>query len=77
MEDPENHGVTFCVAILGSNKMTVSVATDHTEYYQVYLSNGLVHNNVQHAHRNALTLVAFLAIPKSMSYTFFTYNNCK
>ena len=46
----------------------MSVATGHTEYYLLYLSNSLVHNNVRHAHRNALTLVAFLAIPKSMSF---------
>ena len=70
MKDPENHGATFCAAILGSDKTTVSVATGHTEYYPVYLSNSVVHNNVRRARRNALTLVAFLAIPKSMSFSF-------
>jgi len=73
VKDPENHGATFCAAILGSDKTTVSVATGHTEYYPLYLSNGLVHNNVQHARRNALTLVAFLAIPKSMSFAFYIF----
>lgn len=43
----------------------VLVATGQNEYYQLYLSNGIVHNNVHCAHHNALTLMAFLAIPKS------------
>ncbi|KAF8801177.1 hypothetical protein BYT27DRAFT_7226944 [Phlegmacium glaucopus] len=64
-KDPQNHGATFCPIILGSDKTTVSVATGQTEYYPVYMSNGLVHNNVCRAHRNALTLIAFLAIPKT------------
>jgi Plavaka transposase len=33
--------------------------------------NGLVYNNVCHAHHNALTLIAFLVIPKSMLKTFY------
>ena len=45
--------------------MTVSVATGHNEYYPVYMSNGLIHNNVRRAHRNGVTLIAFLAIAKS------------
>jgi hypothetical protein len=53
--------------ILGSDKTTVSVGTGHTEYYPLYLSNGQVHNNVRRAHRNAVALIGFLAIPKSMS----------
>ncbi|KAG6822806.1 hypothetical protein H0H92_012505, partial [Tricholoma furcatifolium] len=64
-EDPATHGATFCPIILGSDKTTVSVATGHTEYYPLYISNGLIHNNVRRAHQNGLTLVAFLAIPKT------------
>ncbi|KDR77955.1 hypothetical protein GALMADRAFT_94455 [Galerina marginata CBS 339.88] len=64
-EDPQNHGATFCPIILGSDKTTVSVATGQNDYYPLYMSNGLVHNNVRRAHRNALTLIAFLAIPKT------------
>lgn len=60
-----NHGSTFCPVILGSDKTTVSVATGQTEYYLVYISNGLVHNGVRRAHRNALMLLGFLSIPKS------------
>jgi len=48
----------------------VSVATGQNEYYPLYMSNGLVYNNVRRAHRNALTLIGFLAIPKSMLMTF-------
>jgi hypothetical protein len=29
------------------------------------MTNGLIHNNVCHAHRNGVTLIAFLAIAKS------------
>lgn len=64
-KDRETHGSTFCPVILGSDKTTVSVATGQNEYYPIYISNGLVHNNVRWAHRNALTLLGFLAIPKS------------
>ncbi|KAG6825100.1 hypothetical protein H0H92_004703 [Tricholoma furcatifolium] len=63
-EDPTLHGSTLCPIIMGSDKTTVSVATGQTEYYPLYISNGLIHNNVRRAHRNGLTLVAFLAIPK-------------
>lgn len=65
-EDPATHGAMFVPVILGSDKTTVSVATGHTEYYPLYASSGNVHNNVRRAHRNAVTLIAFLAIPKSM-----------
>ena len=51
--------------ILGSDKTTVSVATGHNEYYPLYLSLGSVHNNIRRAHRGAVALIAFLAIPKS------------
>lgn len=57
--------MTLCPIILGSDKTTVSVATGHNEYYPLYMSNGLIHNNVRRAHRNGVTLIAFLAIPKS------------
>jgi Plavaka transposase len=52
----------------------VSVATGQNEYYPLYMSNGLVWNNVRRAHRNALTLISFLAIPKSKSTTFEYYS---
>jgi Plavaka transposase len=51
--------------ILGSDKTTVSVGTGNNEYYPLYLSIGTVHNNICRAHRGAVALIAFLAIPKS------------
>ncbi|KAH7904887.1 hypothetical protein BJ138DRAFT_1118986 [Hygrophoropsis aurantiaca] len=64
-QDPETHGSTFVPIILGSDKTTVSVATGQNDYYPLYVSIGNVHNNIRRAHRNALALVAFLAIPKT------------
>jgi hypothetical protein len=55
----------FVPVILGSDKTTVSVATGQNEYYPLYAANGLVYNNVRRAHRNAVTIIGFLAIPKS------------
>ena len=54
--------------ILGSDKTTVSVATGNNEYYPLYLSIGNVHNNVRRAHRDAVAIIGFLAMPKSMSF---------
>lgn len=66
-EDPETHGALFVPVILGSDKTTVSVATGQNEYYPLYLSNGNIHNNVRRAHRDGVTIIAFLSIPKSQS----------
>lgn len=48
----------------------VSIATGQNEYYPFYISLGNVHNNVRRAHREAVTILAFLAIPKSTSQSF-------
>jgi hypothetical protein len=69
-KDPATHGSMFVPIILGSDKTTVSVATGQNEYYPLYMSIGNVHNGVRRAHRNALALVAFLAMPKSTSHLF-------
>ncbi|KAJ6545943.1 hypothetical protein B0H10DRAFT_2243842 [Mycena sp. CBHHK59/15] len=66
VEDPATHGSTFVPIILGSDKTTVSVATGQNEYYPLYMSNGLVFNGVRRAHRNAVTLIGFLTIPKRL-----------
>lgn len=63
-EDESTHGSMFVPLILGSDKTTVSVATGQNEYYPLYMTIGNAHNGLRRAHRNALTLVAFLAIPK-------------
>ncbi|KAI6098545.1 hypothetical protein F5141DRAFT_1190759 [Pisolithus sp. B1] len=62
--DPSMHGATFVPIILGSEKMTVSVATRQNNYWLVYLSVGNIHNNVQHAHHSGVELLTFLTIPK-------------
>ena len=40
------------------------MATGQNKYYPLYISNGCIHNGTRHAHRNAVSLVGFLAIPK-------------
>jgi Plavaka transposase len=67
-QDPTTHGAMLVPVILGSDKTTVSVATGQNEYYPLYVSIGSVHNNIRRAHRGALALIAFLAIPKSESF---------
>ncbi|KAG1808945.1 uncharacterized protein BJ212DRAFT_1448903 [Suillus subaureus] len=64
--DPETLGSTFMPIILSSDEMTVSVATRNNEYYLLYLSIGNVHNNVQHAHQDAVAIIGFLAMPETM-----------
>lgn len=65
-KDPSTHGSMFVPIILGSDKTTVLVAMGQNEYYPIYISNGIINNTVHHAHKNAVSLLAFLAIPKSM-----------
>lgn len=62
-EHPGTHGAMFVPVILGSDKTTVSVATGQNEYYPLYLSIRNVHNTVRRAHRNAVQVLEFLAIP--------------
>ncbi|KAG6823744.1 hypothetical protein H0H92_009155, partial [Tricholoma furcatifolium] len=64
-EDEETHGAMFAPIILGSDKTTVSVATGQNDYYPLYASIGNVHNSVRRAHRNAISLIGFLSIPKT------------
>ena len=53
----------------------VSVATGHTEFYPFYASLSNVHKSVQCAHWNAVSLLGFLAMPKSMcpQFSYFSY----
>ncbi|KAG2095439.1 uncharacterized protein F5147DRAFT_747730 [Suillus discolor] len=64
-KNPETHGSALVPIILGSDKTTVSVGTGNNKYYPLYASIGNVCNNVQHAHRDALVIIGFLAIPKT------------
>ncbi|KAI0644829.1 hypothetical protein C8Q79DRAFT_911798 [Trametes meyenii] len=61
----EAQGSSFVPVILGSDKTTVSVATGQNDYYPLYCSIGNVHNGVRRAHRNAVSVIGFLAIPKT------------
>jgi hypothetical protein len=51
--------------LLGSDKMTTSVATGDNEFYPLYVSIGNVHNSVRRAHHDAVEVIGFLAIAKS------------
>ncbi|KAG1874326.1 hypothetical protein F4604DRAFT_1880852 [Suillus subluteus] len=64
-EIPETHGSSLVPIILGSDKTIVSVGTGNNEYYPLYASIGNVRNNVRRAHRDALVIIGFLAIPKT------------
>ncbi|KAF5365298.1 hypothetical protein D9758_005472 [Tetrapyrgos nigripes] len=64
-EDENNHGGMFVPVILGSDKTTVSVATGQNDYYPLYISLGNVFSSVRWAHRNAVALLGFLAVPKT------------
>ncbi|KAG2158764.1 uncharacterized protein EDB93DRAFT_1237974 [Suillus bovinus] len=64
-KDPATHSSMFVPVILGSDKATVSVATGQNDYYPLYASIRNVHNNVRRAHRNAVAVISFLAIPKT------------
>ncbi|KAG1907604.1 uncharacterized protein F5891DRAFT_1124515 [Suillus fuscotomentosus] len=64
-DDPDCHGAMFVLVILGSDKTTVSVATGQNDYYPLYISAGNLHNNIRCAHRESVSLVGFLSIPKT------------
>lgn len=59
----------FVPVVLGSDKTTVSVATGANNYYPLYASIGNVRNNVRWAHRDAIAIIGFLAMPKSKWHT--------
>ncbi|KAF8267711.1 hypothetical protein EI94DRAFT_1771804 [Lactarius quietus] len=65
VKDLVMHGSMFVPVILRSDKTTVSVATGTNEYYPLYISIRNIQNHVWRAHRNAVSLVGFLAIPKT------------
>ncbi|KAG1874100.1 hypothetical protein C8R48DRAFT_745984 [Suillus tomentosus] len=64
-DDPDCHGAMFVPVILDSDKTTVSVVTGQNDYYPLYISAGNLHNNIRCAHRESVSLVGFLSIPKS------------
>ncbi|KAG2345489.1 hypothetical protein BDR05DRAFT_998119 [Suillus weaverae] len=64
-QDSDTAGSTFVPVILGSDKTTVSVATGANDYYLLYASIGNICNNVRRAHRDAVAIIGFLAMPKT------------
>ena len=60
----------FALVVLGSDKTTVSVATGQNNFYPLYASLGNVHNSLRRAHREAVSLIAFLSILKSKHILF-------
>ncbi|KAK7461730.1 hypothetical protein VKT23_008159 [Stygiomarasmius scandens] len=64
-KDENTHGAMFVPVLLGSDKTTVSVATGQNDYYPLYISLGNVHSSVRRAHRDAVALLGFLAVPKT------------
>ncbi|KZT18295.1 hypothetical protein NEOLEDRAFT_1184396 [Neolentinus lepideus HHB14362 ss-1] len=64
-KDQNTHGSMFVPIILGSDKTTVSVGTGDNEFYPLYMALGNHHNAVRRAHRGAVALIGFLAIPKT------------
>ena len=55
----------FVPIVVGSDKMTVSIAMGHQQYHPIYMSPSNMTNVAWQAHGNALLPVAFLPIPKS------------
>ncbi|KAH0838763.1 hypothetical protein J3R83DRAFT_7138 [Lanmaoa asiatica] len=64
-DHPDCEGAMFVPIVLGSDKMTVSMATGQHDYYPLYLSIGNVHNSARRSHRNGVALIGFLATPKT------------
>ncbi|KAI6011238.1 hypothetical protein PISMIDRAFT_112285, partial [Pisolithus microcarpus 441] len=76
-DDPTVAGAMLVPIILSSDKMTVSVATGQTDFYPLYLSIRNVHNTLCHTHCNAVALIGFLAMPKTMREHASTPAFCK
>lgn len=61
---PDAAGAMSVPVIIGSDKTTVSIATGQTEFWPLYISLGNFTNAARRAHRGAVMLIGFLAIPK-------------
>ncbi|KAJ7076233.1 hypothetical protein B0H15DRAFT_740894, partial [Mycena belliarum] len=62
-EDLTTHGAMFVSGVFGSDKTTVWVGTGDTEFYPFY--GGNAYNSTGRPHREALSLITFLSIPKT------------
>ncbi|KAF7336374.1 hypothetical protein MVEN_02186000 [Mycena venus] len=64
-EDENTHGAMFVPSVLGSDKTPVSVGTGNTEFYSFYSGVGNLVNVAWRAHREGISVMAFLSIPKT------------
>jgi hypothetical protein len=64
-KDPIMKDATLVPFAMGADKTVALVGTGQTEFHPLYLATTGIHNNVWQAHREAVILVTFLAIPKS------------
>ncbi|KAJ7159107.1 hypothetical protein C8R43DRAFT_1124740 [Mycena crocata] len=64
-KDPSTHGSMYVPGVFGSDKTTVSVGTGNTEFYPMYGGVGNIFNSTRRAHRDGLSTMAFLAMPKT------------
>jgi len=71
-EDPDAHGAMLVPVDLGSDKTTASVATGQNDFYPLYMSPGNIKNHTRQGHEDAVALIGFLAIPKSMFHRITT-----
>ncbi|KAJ6595383.1 hypothetical protein B0H10DRAFT_2179268 [Mycena sp. CBHHK59/15] len=65
VKDENTHGTMFVPSVLGSDKTTVSVGTGNTEFSPLYGGVGNIYNSTRRAHRDGLSVMAFLSIPKT------------
>jgi hypothetical protein len=63
-QDPKFDDCTLVPVIWGADKTVASVATGHSDFYPLYMSNGIIHNDMRRAHIDGLDVVALLPIPK-------------
>ncbi|KXN81491.1 hypothetical protein AN958_04537 [Leucoagaricus sp. SymC.cos] len=61
----DNDSAMFAPVVLGSNKTTVSVTTEQNDFYPLYTSLGNLQSHMRRAHIGSVSVVAFLAVPKT------------
>nr|GAT55365.1 predicted protein [Mycena chlorophos] len=64
-EEPEYHGALLVPVITGSDKTCASVGTGHVEFHPYYGGIANLHNGARRGHREGLSLLGFLSIPKT------------
>ncbi|KAF7303447.1 hypothetical protein MIND_00573500 [Mycena indigotica] len=70
-KDEKTHGAMFVPIVTGSDKTTASIGTGNVDFWPMYGGVGNEHNSARRSHRDGIALLAFLAIPKTMSFANF------